>query len=262
MSAVPIGALAPTAVVTLRGFLAERSLPAALALVLASIGLAVVLTDASLGHEGRLEADVGWAVAELLGWFLAVTHGAGLAGRPGVLGSFALARPVSAGLLLSGRFLGIAAGLFLYTGAATLVVVVWVSGWHGAAPAAVLGMGWLLLLRLVVVLAVATFFAALLRPAVAATLAAAFCFAGWFAGNLSPAPNPAALRPLSVFAKHALPNFPGLEAPLAGLPAGAPDMAATLHGATLYAALYVAAMVLAALAAFPSKARRPPARMS
>lgn len=262
MNSLRLGALAATAAVTLRGFFGERSLLVALALFLGSIGFAGTLTDASLGHGGRLEADVGWVAAELLGWFLAVTHGAGLAARPGVFGSFALARPVSAGLLLGGRFLGIAAGLLLYAGSVTMVLVIWLSAGYGAGPAAVLGTGWLLFLRLLAVLAVATLFMAVARPAVAATLAAAFCVGGWFAGNLAPELSPPALRPLSVLAKHLLPNFPGLDIPLAGLAAGAAEAPPALYGPTLYATLYVGAMLLAALAAFPSTARRPPARIS
>ena len=81
MNVLPMASLVATAVVVLRGFLADRSLSAALAVVIASIGLAVLLTDTSLGHGGRLEADVGWGTAELLGWFLAVTNGAGMVGR-------------------------------------------------------------------------------------------------------------------------------------------------------------------------------------
>ena len=257
MSAAPVVPLAATALVTLRGFVSEKGLIAALLLVLAAMGFGAVLSDASLGHEGRLEADAGWAAAELLGWVLAVAYGAALAGRPGVLGSFALARPVSAALLLGGRFLGLAAGLFLYTAAVTMVLAAWLTAGQGAAPAAVAGMGWLLLLRLLVVLAAATFFAAVARPAVAVALAAAFCFAGWFAGNLAPGASPSGLRPLSGLAEFVLPNFPGLEAPLAGLPAVWAEVAVALSGPTLYAALYAGAMVLAALAAFPSRARRP-----
>ena len=156
--------LAATAIVVLRGFVSERSLVASLALVVVSLGIGVALADASLGHEGRFEADIAWASAEALGWFLALTQGAGLAGYRGVLGSFALARPVPENLLLAGRFLGLAAGLFLYAAAVSAILLAWLSGWLGTAPAPVLGMGWLLWLRLLVVLAVATFLLALARP--------------------------------------------------------------------------------------------------
>lgn len=261
MTAAPIVPLAATAVVTLRGFLSERGVVAALALVLASIGLGVAVSDASLGPEGRLEADAGWAAAELFGWFLALTHGAALAGRPGVLGSFTFARPVPAGLLLTGRFLGIAAGLLLFTAIVTAILIGWLSGWLGAAPAAVFGTGWLLLLRLVVVLAAATFFLSLARPAVAASLAAAFCLAGWFAGNPSLDLTPSALRPLSALARFVLPNFPDLAGPLAGLPDAGAEVSAALYGPTVYAALYVAALVVGALAAFSAGHRRPPAEI-
>ena len=252
--------LAATAIVALRGFVSERSLVASLALVVVSLGIGVALADASLDHEGRFEADLAWAFAEALGWFLALTQGAGLAGYRGVLGSFALARPVPANLLLAGRFIGLAAGLFLYAAAVGAILLAWLSGWSGAVWVPVLGMGWLLWLRLLVVLAVATFLLALARPSVAAPLAAAACIASWFFGGLSPAPSPLALRPLSVLATFVLPDFPALDAPLGGLPDAIAAVSALLAGPTLYAALYAAAMVAAATAIFPRGARRLSAR--
>ena len=253
--------LAATAVVALRSFVSERSLVASLALVVVSLGIGVALADASLGHEGRFEADIAWASAEALGWFLALTQGAGLAGYRGVLGSFALARPVPANLLLAGRFLGLAAGLFLYAAAVSVILLAWLSDWSGTASVPVLGLGWLLWLRLLVVLAVATFLLALARPSVAAPLAAASCVAGWFFGSVSPAPSPLALRPLSVFATFVLPDFPALDAPLGGLPDALAAVSVLLAGPTLYAALYAAAMVAAAIAIFPRRARRLLARV-
>ncbi len=256
---MPVVSLTATAAVVLRGFLAERSLVAALTLVLVSLGFGVALADASLGHEGRLETDILWALTEVLGWFLALAHGAGLVGHPGVLGSFALARPVSAGLLLFGRFLGLAAGLFLYVAAVTVVLLGWLSLSPGGVGIAPLCMGWLLWLRLVVVLAVSTLLLALARPTVAAPLAAALSVAGWFVGSFPAASGPLVLKPLSGLATFLLPDLPALDAPLRELPGRFSEAGLLLAGPTLYGALYAAAMVAAAIAVFPWRARRPPA---
>lgn len=254
---VPIAPLTATAAVVLRGFLAERSLLAALALVLSSLGAGVLLSDASLGPAGRFESNVAWVLAEVLGWWLALTHGAGLLGNRGVLGAFGLARPVSAGLLLGGRFLGLAAGLLLYVAAVGAALSAWFLVAHGGPTAAVLGIGWLLWLRLLVILAVSTLFLALVRPAVAIVLAALSSLAGWLAASF-PAAGPVYLEPVTRLATLVLPNLRVLDEPIAGFAEAGPMLA----GPTLYATAYAAAMVAAAIAVFPSRARQPAAPAS
>jgi len=254
---VPIAPLTATAAVVLRGFMAERSLLAALVLLLACFGAGVLLSDASLGPGGRLESSVAWVLAEVLGWSLALTHGAGLVGRRGILGAFALARPVSAGLLLGGRFLGLAAGLLLYVAVVSAALSAWLFVAHGGAVAAVLGIGWLLWLRLLVILAVSTLFLALVRPTVAIVLAALSSLAGWLAASF-PAAGPVYLQPVTELATLVLPDLRALDAPLAGFP----EAGLMLAGPTLYAILYAAAMVAAAIALFPWRARQPDAPAS
>lgn len=217
----------------------------------------MLLSDASLGPEGRFGSNVAWLFAEVLGWSLALTYGVGLVGSRGVLGAFALARPVSAGLLLGGRFLGLAAGLLLYVAVVAATVSAWLLVAHGGAAAAVLGVGWLLWLRLLVVLAVSTLFLALVRPTVALVLATLCSIAGWLAASF-PAAGPAALEPVTRLATLVLPDLRALDAPLAGVPAAGPMLA----GPTLYAVLYAAAMVAAAIAVFPWRARHPAAPAS
>ena len=254
---MPIAPLTATAAVALRGFVAERSLLAALALVLGCFGAGVLVSGASLGPGGRFETDVAWALAEVLGWSLALTHGAGLVGSRGVLGAFALARPVSAGLLLGGRFLGLAAGLFLYVAAVGAALSAWLLVAHGGATAAVLGSGWLLWLRLLVILAVSTLFLALVRPAAAVVLAALVSLAGWLGASF-PAAGPSTLNPVARLATLVLPDLRALDAPMAGFPEAGP----TLAGPTVYAVAYAAAMVAAAIAVFPWRARQPAAPAS
>ncbi len=256
---MPVAPVTATAGVVLRGFLSERSLPVGLVLVLASLGVGMLLGDASLAREGRIESNLAWVLAELAGWWLALAHGAGLVGRRGVLGAFALARPVPAGLLLAGRFLGLAAGLFLYVA----VVSVALSGWlflaHGAGVAAVLGLGWLLWLRLIVILAVSTLLLALARPTVAATLAALISLAGWLAASSPGTGSPVALKPIRWLASLVVPDLPALDAPITGLPGSFAAVGLELLGPTLYAFFYTAAMIAAAITVFPWRARRPAA---
>jgi len=254
---VPFAPITATAAVVLRGFFAERSLLAALALVLSCFGAGVLLSDASLGPGGRFETNVAWVLAEVLGWSLALTHGAGLVGSRGVLGAFALARPVSAGLLLGGRFLGLAAGLLLYVAVVGAALAAWLLVAHGGATAAVFGIGWLLWLRLLVILAVSTLFLALVRPTVAIVLAALFSLAGWLAAGF-PAAGPVYPEPVTELATLVLPDLRALDAPVAGFP----EAGLILAGPTLYALLYAAAMVAAAIAVFPWRARQPAAPAS
>ncbi|MDE2710711.1 MAG: hypothetical protein OXI65_02985 [Acidobacteriota bacterium] len=256
---MPIAPLTATAAVVLRGFVAERSLLAALVLVLSGFGAGVLVSDASLGPGARFESNVAWVFAEVLGWSLALTHGAGVVGGRGVLGAFGLARPVSSGLLLAGRFLGLAAGLLLYVAVVGATLSAWLAVAHGSATAAVPGIGWLLWLRLLVILAVSTLFLALVRPAVAIALAVLFSLAGWLAGSL-PAAGPAYLQPVTRLAALVLPDLSALDAPIAGIPGSLSEAAPMLVGPTVYAILYAVAMVAAAIAVFPWWSRQPGAR--
>ena len=233
----------------------------ALALVLLCFGAGVLLGDASLGQEGRFESNAAWVLAEVLGWSLALTHGAGLVGSRGVLGAFALARPVSAGLLLGGRFAGLAAGLFSYVAVVGATLLAWSLVAHGGPAPTVFGVGWLLWLRLLVILAVSTLFLALVRPGVAIVLAALSSLAGWLAASF-PVAGPVYLEPVTRLATLVLPDLPALDTPMAGLPGSFSEAGFMLVAPTLYAIAYAAAMVAAAIAIFPWRARQPTAPVS
>ena len=243
-----IRVLAATAAVTLRGFLRDRSVLAALILTVLAPALGAALSAASVGSRERLTEDLGWAAAGMLGWLLALAHGSGLADRGGVLGAFALSRPVSPSLLLAGRFLGLLAGLSAYAALGTGVLALWLFWPVGTASPALFGTGWLLLLRLAVVLALGLLFFTVLRPAAAAPGAAAVAAAGWL--PIPEAPAPAAL------ARLAAPDLRALEPPLAGLSPEFPETLAALAWPTLYAALYAGGTVTLALSVFPALAGR------
>ena len=227
------------ALATVRGFAFEGGFLASLGLVAVAVSAGAALTPASVDDGGRLATDLGWAGAGLLGWILAIGHGSGVLGGPGVVVPAALARPVSPSLLVLARFLGHSAGLALYAGIATALV-----GLAGGGVEALLT-GWLLGLRLLVVLAVATALFACARPGLAAALAAALSSTGWLAGRL---PGPEAegwLRAVTAAARVILPDLSRLDAAAPGNGAAAVD-------ATLYAALYLAGAVLIAMGAFPA----------
>lgn len=257
-----IAPLIATAGVALRGFLASRSLLPVVTFLLVAFGVGVALSVTSVGQAGRLESNVAWALAEVMGWSLALIHGGGLAGFPGVLGELALARPVPAGLLLGGRFLGLALGLFVYVAGVSTCLAGWLFLVHGSAPGAVVWTGWLLWLRLVVLLGVATLLLALTRPAVASSLAALVSLAGWLAASLPAVSAPAFLKPVALFAVLILPNLRTLDGPLAGFPSGFREAGPNLLRPTLYALLYTAGMMAAAVTVFSRRGRRPAARSS
>ncbi len=257
MNSPSLGRFAATAAVTLRGFLRDRSLAAALLVAAAAPVLGSTLASASVGSAARFAADLGWATAGMLGWWIALAHGSGLADGGGVLRPFALSRPVSPAILLGGRFAGLALGLLLYASVATALLTAWLSARYGAPPVELAAAGWLLGLRLVVVAALATALHAGLRPAAAAVLAATVAAAGWFVPSAPASGLPPALRPLSALGRLLAPDLSALEAPAGGLPPGLGETFAALGWPTLYAALYAGGTLTVALLLFTSLARRP-----
>lgn len=245
--------LAAAAGITGRGFARDRSLPAALAALAAGLFAAALLSGATLDGEGRLVRHAGAAAAGLLGWALALAHGSGLAGRGGALDRAALAAPVSPSLLLGGRFLGLAAGLFAWTALASALLGFGAALFGGGPEgglAGLFGFGWFLGLRLLVVLALALLFSTLVPPAAAAILAGAAALAGFLPTSPpDPAFGDASAGPLAYrLLRLLLPDFSRLDpaAPGEGLfPPG-------LH-ALLYAALYAGAALAAAFALFAGR---------
>ena len=244
---------AAAAGITVRGFARDRSLPAALAALAAGLFAAALLSGATLDGEGRLVRHAGAAAAGLLGWALALAHGSGLAGRGGALDRAALAAPVSPSLLLAGRFLGLAAGLFAWTALASALLG-FGAAVSGGGPegglAGLFGFGWFLGLRLLVVLALALLFSTLVPPAAAAILAGAAALAGFLPTSPpdpsfgEPAAGPFAYRLL----RPLLPDFSRLDPAVSGeglFPLGL--------DALLYAALYAGAALAAALALFAGR---------
>ncbi len=235
--------VASAALAGFRGLAREGGLVGSVGLVAAAVAAGMALTPASVDDGGRLAADLGWGAAGLLGWILALGHGSGVVGGGGVVAPAVLARPISPSALLFARFAGHAGGLVVHAAAATLLVGL------GSSGSGTLLTGWLLGLRLLVVLSVATALFALSRPALAAPLAAAVSSAGWLSHRL---PGPEAegwLRPAAAVARRILPDLSRLDHP--GFGQGAPP-----GDATLYAALYVAGVLLVATAAFPAVLRR------
>ena len=256
---------AAVAGMTFRGFFRDRSLPAALAALAAALLAGALLSGATLDGEGRLVRHAGAAAAGLLGWALALAHGSGLAGRGGALDRAALAAPVPSPVLLGGRFLGLAAGLLAWAALASALLG-FGAALSGGAPeggvAGLVGFGWFLGLRLLVVLALALLFSTLVPPAAAAILAGAAALAGFLPTSLPAAPfgetsaGPLAYRLLRLL----LPDLSRLDPAVPGeglfpldLPFGLPfGLPLDLH-ALLYAVLYAGAALAGALALFAGR---------
>ena len=249
---VSAGALGAAAAITLRGFLRERSVPAAAFVLVAAVALGAVLTGATLETDARLARHLGGGAAGLLGWLLALAYGSGLAGRGAALHPAALARPVPPALLLAGRFLGLAAGLALWAALATLLLAAGL-GALGADLTGTAVFGVFLALRLTLVLTLAVSGAALLPAAPAAILAAAAGIAGFLPGRLDPVEKPVAVgsegvaAPLFGLLRSLLPDFSVLEHPLSGAALSPPPPLPALAGPILYTALYAGAILTLAL---------------
>lgn len=247
--------LAAAAEITLRGFARDRSLPAALAALAAALLAGALLSGATLDAEGRLVRHSGAAAAGLLGWALALAHGSGLAGRGGALDRAALAAPVPPSLLLGGRFLGLATGLLAWGALASALLglgAVLLGGAPAGGAAGLLGFGWFLGLRLLVVLALALLFSTLVPPAAAAILAGAAALSGFLPTALSEPPlGEASAGPLAYrLLRFLLPDFSRLDAAPDG-----PGLVAPGFHALLYAVLYAGAALAGALALFAGRRR-------
>lgn len=249
------GALGAAASITLRGFLRERSVPAAAVVLVGAVALGAVLAGATVEAEARLARHLGGAAAGLLGWLLALAYGSGLAGGGAALHPAALARPVPPALLFAGRFLGLAAGLGLWAALATLLLAAGL-GALGADLTGTAVFGVFLALRLTLVLTLALSGAALLPAAPAAILAAAAGIAGFLPGRPAPVENPVAAgsegveAPVFGLLRALLPDFSVLDQPLSGAALSPPPPLPALVGPFLYTALYAGAALTLALALY------------
>lgn len=258
-------AVAGAAAITLRGFVRERSLPAAALVLAGAIALGAVAAGTTIESEPRLARHLGSAAAGLLGWLLALAYGSGLAGRGAALHPGALARPVSPALLFAGRFVGLAGGLALWAALSALILAAGL-GVLGADPGGAAFFGWFLALRLTLVLALAVLGSALLPAAPAAILAAAAAVAGFLPNRLDPLEplEPAATEGMAVTAfglvRALLPNFSVLEHPLSGAAPSPPLAFPALGGPLLYTALYAGAVLTLAVLLYPRRRRSGGAR--
>lgn len=247
--------LAAAAGITLRGFARDRSLPAALAALAAALSAGALLSGAALDDEGRLVRHSGAAAAGLLGWALALAHGSGLAGRGAALDRAALAAPVSPSLLLGGRCLGLAAGLFAWAALAAALLGLGAAlfgGWPAGGLAEFLGFGWFLGLRLLVVLSLALLFSTLVPPAAAAILAGAAALSGFLPTSPQGAPlgETAAGPPAYRLLRFLLPDLSRLDPAAVGEGLFPFDLQTLL-----YAVLYAGAALALALPVFAGRRR-------
>ncbi len=241
---------------TVAGWRRDRGFVHAAAVLILAPGLAHLVSHASMDATGRLVMHFGWLAAGLCGWLLAIGYGSGLADRGGVCGPLAFAGPAPVGAIVLGRYLGLAAGLALLSGFAIALLLLVLGAGYGVRPAPIAGAGWLLFLRLAVVLALAMLLGSVFRHAPAALLSTAAATAGWLTGGLEGS-APGAFASASAAGRLLLPRLPLLAPPLGGLPDDATEVARALVAPTLYALLYAGALlVIASLLAGPVLRRR------
>jgi ABC-type transport system involved in multi-copper enzyme maturation permease subunit len=180
ISATRVGAVAGN---TLREAIRNRVLYTLLAFALLLIGSSILLANLSYVEQGRILQDIALGSMRLFGVALAIAVGINLIHREVERRTIytILAKPISRGEFLLGKYLGLVATIWMLV-AIMSVVFVAVSladgtpvGLGHAAALLLLGM------ELAVVVGVATLFSAFTTP----TLSALFTTALWVAGNLT-----------------------------------------------------------------------------
>jgi ABC-type transport system involved in multi-copper enzyme maturation permease subunit len=181
--------LAAIAGTTIREALRERLMHNLLVFAFLLVGGSLTISQLTLGEQWRIIADIGTSATQLFGTLIAVFLGVGLVTREIDRRTCypALARPVSRGAFVTGKYLGLVATLalnVLLMAVATALVLAWYRGsatfLQGAYAAT--------FLLIAVQLAVCGAFAVLFSTFTTATLAAIYTLsvvaAGWLFGEV------------------------------------------------------------------------------
>jgi len=175
--------------VTLREALRRRLQVNLLLFALLLILVSLVASSLTIGEMHRIASDLGLSAMELMGTLIAVFLGSSLVA--GDIDRRALypvvAKPVRRVEYLLGRYLGLAATLWLNLAAmaATLGVLLVIDAWSLAPLDAALLSAYVMMgVQFLVVGAVAVFFSALTTPTLAAIFALAIAIAGHMSNDL------------------------------------------------------------------------------
>jgi ABC-type transport system involved in multi-copper enzyme maturation permease subunit len=234
----PTGAVRLIAVNTMRELLRNKLLYNLLLFAVLLIASSLFIAQLTIGQWDRVILDIGLAAAEIAGVLIAVLIGVGLvAGEIERRTIFpTLARPITRGAFVCGRYVGLAVMLAVNVGVmtASLAVVLHMAGYGLSQTAAAAAT--LIFVELLVIAAAAIFFAAFTTP----ILASAFAFSLFLIGHLVSSLRAFADRSTNVLARTltlaAYRMLPDLE--LFNLKSQAANELPLPHGATRAAALY------------------------
>lgn len=217
---------------------------------------ALILRQISVGQEVKILKDLALAAMDLFGSFAAIVMGVDLVTREIERKSAypILARPVTRGEFVFGKFLGLIAALalnlILMLVITALVLTVLGDGLSGPLVAAVYG----ILLGLVLTVAVALFFSVITNSILASAFSIILVLGGRFSDvvrNMGQV-MPDLPREVPRLLYLALPNFQNFDYKLASV-YGDPVAPDTLILATLYCVVYSAILLVLAAVAFERK---------
>jgi ABC-type transport system involved in multi-copper enzyme maturation permease subunit len=237
----PLHAASLVALNTVRELLRSKLLYNLLLFAVLLIGSSYFIAQLTIGEWDRVILDLGLAAAEITGMLIAVLIGVGLvAGEIERKTVFpVLARPLSRGAFLGGRYLGLAVMLAVNVAVmiGSLALVLRLAGYRLSATAGAAAL--LIFIELLVLAAAAMFFSSFTTPTLAAAFSLSLFLIGHLVGSLrlfAEKSKSGAARALTLWAYRLLPD---LE--LFNLKAQAANELPVPHGAATTAALYGAA---------------------
>jgi len=242
---------------TFREAVRDRVLYNLVFFALLMIGAAVLVGQISIGIEQSVIVSLGLTAISVIGIFIAIFIGVGLVSKEMDKRTLyaLLAKPLERWQFLAGKFVGLAMTLAVNTGAMT--VGLYLALWSVKHPLTsndwyLLAAVYLILLKLVLIVALAMLFSCFTSPFLAILFTAGIYVAGLFAGELRTMQavdlSPSAM---AVFrgVSYLLPNFENFN--VMGVVAHArPVPLALVWQGTLYAAVYSLVVLVGAAMVF------------
>ena len=150
------------------------------------LGMSVAASSVSFGEQSRMIVDLGLGAASLCGAAMAIALSISTNANDFTLGRahLVLARPISRGTFLVGRFLGLwlTMAVVVTTMVCSAAAIVWLYG--DEVPVAMWGGLWLTVVEMAVVLAIGMLFSTLAIPSLAATYSVGMVLGGNLAGDI------------------------------------------------------------------------------
>jgi Cu-processing system permease protein len=245
----------------------DRVLYSIVIFALLLIGASYVLGQLTAGQDVKIIKDLGLAATSIFGLFIAIFIGIGLVSKEVERRSVyaMLAKPVTRGQFISGKYAGLVLTLAVNVAAMTiwLYLVLAYMGWAAtagmkasweapAADPALLKAVVLIGVELMLVTAIALFFSTFSSPLLSAALTFGLYVAGQFNADLKNFDQVVASRPavwLARAAYHVLPDFSAFDVKtqvVHGIPVAAGYVLTT----AAYGGLYIGALLIAATVIF------------